>query len=446
VSLGPATSHYYRFRGVLSLNQTNQSLKKLIPINLTNATAMLVLSGHPWIFRNKFSRYEKNLKDGDWVQLLGVGNKELGVGIYAKTGLIAVRIFYFGENFILEILRQKITKRIEKRLPLLSFTNSLRWIHGENDNLPGVTIDGHGNCLVVMFYSTSLASFAKYISRFVYSNLLMQEMVKEKPKTMILVSPNRKGFESKDSGYRILRGQKPDRIEIEYRNIPYFIDPFGQKSGMYNDIRNLRNYILENRIFFFNKKVLNLFSSNGLLSICLEKAGADLVLSIEDSRKAISIHEENLLSFNHDGETKDADSKLTNEIKIGKQWIFKADIFKQLKTVLDRANLKFDVIIIDPPSLTASDKDKVTARQIYKRLIIESIGYLQEKGTLILCSCSNRIHPNDFEKICKEAITEASRKVKNPIRLQNEIDHPILATFPEGNYFKAHIYHDLSSL
>lgn len=80
---------------------------------------MLVLSGHPWIFRNKFSRYEKHLKDGDWVLLLGVGNKELGVGIYAKTGLIAVRIFYFGENFSLEILRQKITKRIEKRLPLL---------------------------------------------------------------------------------------------------------------------------------------------------------------------------------------------------------------------------------------------------------------------------------------------------------------------------------------
>lgn len=405
---------------------------------------MLVLSGHPWIFRNKFSRYEKHLKDGDWVLLLGVGNKELGVGIYAKTGLIAVRIFYFGENFSLEILRQKITKRIEKRLPLLEYTNSLRWLHGENDNLPGVTIDGHGECLVVMFYSTSLASFARYISKFVYSKLLI--LAKVKPITMILASPNRKGFESKDSGYRLLRGTKPERVEIQYRNIKYFIDPFGQKSGMYNDIRNLRNYILENKTFLVKKKALNLFSSNGLLSICLEKAGADLVLSIEDSRKAIAVHEENLLSLNHEVIAKDILSNPTNEIKIGKHWIFKADIFKHLKTTLERANLKFDVIIIDPPSLTASDKDKVTARQIYKRLIIESIKYLQEKGTLILCSCSNRIHPNDFEKICKEAITESGRKVKNPIRLQNEIDHPIITTFPEGNYFKAHIYHDLPSI
>jgi len=56
-------------------------LKNLIPIQLTNSTAMLVLGGHPWIFRNKFTRYEKSLKDGDWILLIGAGNKELGVGI-----------------------------------------------------------------------------------------------------------------------------------------------------------------------------------------------------------------------------------------------------------------------------------------------------------------------------------------------------------------------------
>ena len=90
-------------------------LKHLTPINLTNATAMLVLTGHPWIFRNKFSRYEKGLRDGDWLLLLGAGNKELGVGIYADTGLIAVRIFYFGENFSLEILENKINLEIEEK-------------------------------------------------------------------------------------------------------------------------------------------------------------------------------------------------------------------------------------------------------------------------------------------------------------------------------------------
>ena len=114
--------------------------------------------------------------------------------------------------------------------------------------------------------------------------------------------------------------------------------------------------------------------------------------------------------------------------------------------ILEKSKIQFDTIIIDPPSLTASDKDKVIARQLYKRVISESIEYLKEKGTLILCSCSNRIHPNDFEKICKEAILEAGRKPKTPIRLKNELDHPILATFPEGNYFKAHIYHDLSRI
>ena len=113
------------------------------------------------------------------------------------------------------------------------------------------------------------------------------------------------------------------------------------------------------------------------------------------------------------------DSSSVNEIRSGKQIILKADIFKQLKSILENLNIQFDVIIIDPPSLTANDKDKVSARLTYKRLISESIPYLKEKGSLILCSCSNRIHPNDFEKICKEAITESGRKIKTPIASPN---------------------------
>jgi 23S rRNA (cytosine1962-C5)-methyltransferase len=396
---------------------------------------MLVLTGHPWIFRNKFSRYEKNLKDGDWILLLGGGNKELAVGIYSRTGLIAVRIFYFGENFSLEILRAKIYKRLEKRISLLHQTNSLRWVHGENDGLPGITIDGHGNCLIVMCYSSSLESFARYTVQIVYKKLMEIPQVTAKPKILLFSSPNRKGFENQKTGNRFLRGENPGRVEMFYQSIRYFIDPMGQKSGMYNDIRNLRNYILENKINFEDKKALNLFSSNGLLSICLEHAGANFVLSIEDSRKAISVHESNL-PFKP--------VPMQNEIYVGKQKIIKADIFKQLKAILQKENTIFDVIIIDPPSLTASEKDKANARITYKRLIIEAMPFLKNGGTMILCSCSNRIHPNDFEKICKEAITESGRKTKNPIRLQNELDHPILTTFPEGNYFKAHIYHDLS--
>ncbi|MBK8394116.1 MAG: class I SAM-dependent methyltransferase [Leptospiraceae bacterium] len=420
-------------------------MKQLIPINLTNSTATSVLNGHPWIFRNKFSRYEKNLNDGDWLLLLGSGNKELGVGIYSKTGLIAVRIFYFGEGFNLEILQNKISKRIEKRIPLLKHTNSIRWIHGENDNLPGVTVDGHGKCLTVMCYSNSLESFAKYISKFVYSQLLIYPEVKVKPDIILFTAPNRKGFDTKKSENRILRGIKPNHIEIDFQNIKYIIDPYGQKSGMYNDIRNLRNYILEKKEKFSNQNILNLFSSNGLLSVCLEEAGAKNIISVEDSRKAIYIHEINLRKVKNISE-ESLLSKTENEIIIGKQKIIKADIFKQLKPILEKQNIQFDTIIIDPPSLTANEKDKVTARVIYKRLISESIQFLKNSGTLILCSCSNRIHPNDFEKICKESITESGRKVKNPIRLQNEIDHPLLATFPEGNYFKAHIYHDLSRI
>lgn len=387
---------------------------------VTERLSYSIQSKHPWIFNSHFKNSHE-FKNGDLITLIDSHQKELATGIYSNSGLISLRIFHFGQKFNKLLLVNRVRTAIERRIPILKITNSLRLIHGENDFLPGITIDLHHDTLLVMIYSDSLRVMGRYISALVYSEILKHSSYKVKVKTIIFKPPLRVGTKNKTSPFRVLRGEITDSISIRYRNLIHKIDPLGQKGGMYNDIRNLREYIFLNPLLFDNKNVLNLFSNNGLLSNLLEKIGAKKIFSVESSESALEIHKSNIL-----------DARA--------QEIIRADIFKSLPSVLKQINLKFNVIIIDPPSLTSKEEDKKSARLAYQKLIRQSLDFLVNDGLLILCSCSNRIHANDFQRISQDAIREANFKGKCIAKLKPEIDHPIIDEFPEGNYFKVHIY------
>ncbi|MCB1160935.1 MAG: hypothetical protein KDK45_25760, partial [Leptospiraceae bacterium] len=120
--------------------------------------------------------------------------------------------------------------------------------------------------------------------------------------------------------------------------------------------------------------------------------------------------------------------------------ISKVDIFQNLKTSLSALNQKYHMIIIDPPNLTASEKDKEKAKKTYKRLITETLPFLKRDGILIMCSCSNRIKEEDFMANSISTFKEYHLKYKLLDKLKEEIDHPCNPLFPEGKYFKVHIF------
>ncbi|MCB1193695.1 MAG: class I SAM-dependent rRNA methyltransferase [Leptospiraceae bacterium] len=382
----------------------------------------VIKNQHPWIFRNNFNNAPNlpKLKNGNWVYFLDETGKHLGIGIYSHIGLIAVRMIYFGDNFSLGFFKNLIKKKLSSRLPLLRETNSLRLIHGENDSIPGITIDFHNDVLVFSIYSKSLYPMARYIGFVVYNFLTLHWNLDVS--CILLKKPNRTEDQFlENSDYRVIRGKIHTQVEINFKKITYTINTLSQKGGIYNDIRNLRRYILENSEVFKNRNVLNLFSNNGLLSKCLEVAGAKSIVSVEDSVSALNIHK-------------------LNTPNSEKQKIIKGNIFKNIEALLEEINQVFDVVIIDPPSLTSSSKDKRKAKLIYQKLMESCLNVMSNPGILVMCSCSNRIHSNQFENIAQEVFKFKKVEYKKPIKLLNEIDHPVIDTFPEGDYFKVHIY------
>jgi 23S rRNA (cytosine1962-C5)-methyltransferase len=61
---------------------------------------------------------------------------------------------------------------------------------------------------------------------------------------------------------------------------------------------------------------------------------------------------------------------------------------------------------------------------------------LRPGGLLATFSCSGRISPDLFQKIVFGAALDAGREVQILEKLSHPPDHPILLSFPEGEYLK----------
>ncbi len=399
-------------------------LKKFKTLLLDKISVHTLKNQHPWIFSKRIEKNTKDFKPGDFIRLFDSENNYLGTGIFSGSkDLISIRVFAFETELTYDLIKNRLIDSIEKRLPLLVYTDSFRLIHGENDLLPGINIDYHAGTIILRYYSKSLYVFSRMVLRALWNLIWNNPNWNLRIENAYIQIPKRIGKNTIQflNSFQVVRGLKHEFIKIRYRDINYLIKPDMQKGGIYNDIRNLRDYLWLHKGFVNDKTVLNLFSNNGLLSKCLVNLGAKKVYSIEDSKECIDVH-------------------TLNSAKNPKEFIIKKNIFTEYEEFSSLINTKFDLIIVDPPSLTASAKDKPKAILIYKKLIRISLKILSKDGILILCSCSNRIHSNEFENISKIAFSESEVKMKRLDRLKNEIDHPTLKTFPEGDYFKVHIY------
>lgn len=394
-------------------------LKNFIKVSFPDSILGPIQKGHPWGFSGKFAPFLKDLQPGSWVAIQNYKSKVYAYGIYTPGELSTLKVFWNKESFELNQFLARIANRLKMRNPLLSKTNSLRLIHGENDYLPGITCDLHNDTLITRIYSPFLLGLSRFIQSFIISYL--HEEWKLTIKNSVTQRPNRTSSHWKEiPEFRIWRGSFPEEIGIHQNKVSYKINPRLQKGGIYNDIRNLRNFILQNPNLFPKTNALNLFSNNGFLSKFLEVIGIPKISSLEDSKDCVKVASKNLNESIHS--------------------IQRVDLFHSLSSYLENQNEKWGTIIIDPPSLTNSEKDKNKARLLYKKLFSQCLPFLEEEGIMVLCSCSSRIHIQDFERIALETFKENSVYMKLIENLKPELDHPTLPEFPEGNYFKVLIY------
>ena len=188
----------------------------------------------------------------------------------------------------------------------------------------------------------------------------------------------------------------------------------GQKTGFFLDQRDNRAFL---SIVVRDQTVLNCFSFSGAFSVFAYGGGAKEVVTLDSSKPALELAEQNL-QLNGFG---DAPGEL-----------LKGDAFAYLKEI----DKKFDVIVLDPPSLAHRRSDIDAATGGYKFLNLHALKHLNPGGLLLTFSCSQHLFLDLFQKVVFGAAVDAGRKVCIVKRLGPPIDHPISLHHPEGDYLK----------
>lgn len=368
---------------------------------------------HPWIFSGAISKISGEVADGDVVEVYSNKNEYLCTGHYQK-GSIAVRIFSFQQINPDEMFwKDKIEKayNYRKAIGLIgsSDTNVYRLVYGEGDGMPGLIIDYYNGVAILQAHSIGMhrdrEKIAHALKEIYGSNL---KAIYDKSKESL---SDRYG-ETIENGY--LFGEDKDKVVLENGNKIKVDWEEGQKTGFFIDQRENRKLLGH---YAQGKKVLDCFCYAGGFSVYALKAGAAEVHSVDSSKTAIKLTDDNIhLNFGEGG-------KQTSHV---------ADAFDFLKN----NQSQYDVMVIDPPAFAKHRDARHQAMMGYKRLNALAIQGVKPGGIIFTFSCSQVVDKYLFHGAITAAAIETGRTVRILQYLSQPADHPISIYHPEGEYLK----------
>ncbi len=378
-------------------------------VQLYNKKSQSVERKHPWIFSGAIDLASEELEDGDLVTVNDSHGKFLARGHF-QNATIAVRILTFEDVPVdTDFFNRRILNAVNVRrnLVLFSETNSIcRLVHGEGDSLPGLIVDFYNGVAVVQCHSIGMFHSIELIAEGL-KNALGKELIAIYSKSSDTL-PER--VEVKDE-YIFGTCETPHvayehgvKLNIDWIN--------GQKTGFFIDQRENR-FLLGK--YSEGKKVLNTFCYSGGFSLLALKNNAELVHSLDSSKKAIALTEDNV-----------ALNGFTNHASIV------ADAMEYMKELPE----EYDIIVLDPPAFAKHRDKRHKAIQGYKRLNAHAIRQIKPGGIIFTFSCSQVVDKIMFTNTVIAAAIESGRNVRILEQLHQPADHPINAFHPEGEYLK----------
>lgn len=372
-------------------------------LNLGPDYQAVLASGHPWIYRDALPPHD--LETGGWVRL--EAGSATAVGLYDAEGAIAVRRFTRDVVPDEDWWRAAVARAVAARAPLAAAGHTAyRLLHGEGDGLPALVADRYGRFAVMQAHADAVRPHLVTVAR----SLLREVRLKG------VVLRTRDGLEP-------LVGELPPPEETVRENgLRFLVDMRrGQKTGLFLDHREHRATV---RDLADGLRVLNLFAYAGGFSVHALAGGAAEVWSADAAAPAL----------------RDADRNVRlNGLPPERHRGVEEDVFALLPRLADEGE-RFDLVILDPPSLARRKAQRVRAEAAYRRLNEGAARLVAEDGLLATASCTAQVSPKAFEAAVRAGLRGAGRSGRLMLRGDQPSDHPVPKRFPEGRYLKFVIY------
>ncbi len=376
-----------------------------IKVKLTRNLRRSILPGHPRVYKEAVAA-PQGVNTAQLCQVMD--NKgELAWGMYDPHSPLSLRILslekapptekYFEQKFqIAWAWRQTIRSE---------HTNAFRLFNGEGDGLPGLVCDVYDTVAVLQFDGQGPGEFWD-------KNLVAQWLLKNGVVKTVVEKSRR----NSDRTAEMIAGDPfTSEVIVQENGVRFKVNlEKGQKTGFFLDQRDNRQFV---RSISSGKSVLNLFSYTGGFSMYAGLGGAARVASLDVSRGAIELAQENW--------------KL-NQLPEDKHEGLCVDVFEYLRGDAEM----WDHIIVDPPSMSHSENQREAAKAKYIEVFAVAAKKVKKGGQLSLSSCSSHVSFDDFFEIIEESLSQARRRGQI-VRVSGQgPDHPFPHACHELRYLK----------
>lgn len=393
--------------------------------SITRRAADRLRAGHLWVYRSDIETLTPpvgaaEIAPGALTTVADNRGIPLGTALYSGASQIALRMVSreaaLDRQAYLAQVRERVGAALalrEELAPESAENNACRLIFSEADNLPGIVADRYNDLVILQLLTQGTAQDdVRQILTETIRERLQPATIVERPDPKIreleqLAAPSPEPLYSRGSDLTTV---------FTINNLRLHYDATaGQKTGAFLDQR--LNYAAA--ASYARGRALDICTYQGGFALHMARR-CDQVTGVDASRAALEVADRNL--------------ELNPELAAKVEWI-EADAFELLREY-EAAGEEYETIVLDPPAFAKSKRAAEGALRGYKELNLRAMKMLQPGGTLVTCSCSHHVSPEEFTAVVAAAAVDAGRRVQLLEARGAAPDHPAIVTLPETTYLK----------
>ncbi|MEH7121688.1 class I SAM-dependent rRNA methyltransferase [Bacillus sp. JJ1532] len=380
-------------------------------------------SGYPLIPEEAIINIPSGIAEGSIINLVDGQNRYLATGYYGKQNKGRGWILTRNQQELIDqsFFEKKLKKALESRKKFFDDpdTTAFRVFNGEGDGIGGLTIDFFAGYYLATWYSEGIYYFKNEIIKALFE-VADAKGIYEKKRFNI------KGTYIEDDDF--VAGERasfPLIVKENGINFAVYLND-GAMVGVFLDQRNVRKAIRDK--YAKGRTVLNTFSYTGAFSVAAALGGALKTTSVDLANRSKS---------------KTIEQFSVNDIDYEAHDIIVEDVFHYFKYAV-RKHLKFEMVILDPPSFARSKKHTFSAGKDYPALLEEAIQITEKNGIIVASTNCSTFDMKKFKGFIEKAFKQTGDKYTILEEFSLPEDFKTLKEFKEGNYLKVAIIKKLA--
>ncbi|HEX5563658.1 MAG TPA: class I SAM-dependent rRNA methyltransferase [Sporosarcina sp.] len=397
-------------------------MTKTIDVQVNAQSIAAFKRGYPLILKDAVMNPEVLSEEGTLIRLVDRYHKFVAKGYYGNQnkGIGWVLTRDQNEEIDFEFFESKISGALSRREPFFedSETTAFRVFNGEGDGIGGLTIDYFDGYYMVSWYSEGIYSMKHHVYG-VLDKLVDYKAVYEKKRF------DTKGqYIEQDDFVKGTPGDFPIIVKENGMNFAVDLND-GAMTGIFLDQRDVRKALRDK--YSEGKHVLNTFSYTGAFSVAAALGGARETTSVDLAKRSLP---------------KTIEQFSVNGIDYEAQDIKVMDVFDYFRYA-KRHELKFDVVVLDPPSFARSKKYTFSTAKDYPALLKDAIDITEKNGVIIASTNNASFSMKKFKTFIEKGFADAGSRYKILEESSLPKDFRTNRDFPEFNYLKVVILQKL---